>query len=185
METNDKSLLRCTIKKSADVMKKLAKYAAYILGTLIAGTLAIFGALGVWAISADPVYKIVDSIVSFLFSIPWYYYAAVASIVVPIAGIVAYAFLWCVTRELTEEDWESNEAEDTALFTLTFAFAIVIAFAFAFAITFAALSAIAFAFAFATTFAAIVAAIALAFIDSKAFLFIGAYLHYRKRVKAE
>jgi hypothetical protein len=66
--------------------------------------------------------------------------------------------------ELTEEDWESNEAEDTALFTLTFAFAIVIAFAFAFAL-------------FTLTFA-------LAFIDSKAFLFIGAYLHYRKRVKA-
>ena len=104
METNDKSLLRCTIKKSADVMKKLAKYAAYVLGTLIAGILALYGALGVWAIAADPVYKIVDSIISFLFSIPWYYYAGV----VAIAAIPVYSFLWCVARELTEEDWEST-----------------------------------------------------------------------------
>ena len=147
METNDKSLLRCTIKKSADVMKKLAKYAAYILGTLIAGILALiagilalYGALGVWAIAADPVYKIVDSIVSFLFSIPWYYYAGI----VAIAAIPVYSLLWCVTRELTEEDWESNEAKTFALSALALALAL----------------------------------------DSKAFRFIGAYLHYRKRVKA-
>jgi MFS family permease len=167
-----KSLLRCTIKKSADVMKKLAKYAAYILGTLIAGILALYGALGVWAIAADPVYKIVDSIVSFLFSIPWYCYAGI----VAIAAIPVYSLLWCVTRELTEEDWESNEAKTFALFTL---FTLFTLFALALALTFA-LSALTFALS-ALTFA-LTFALAL---DSKAFRFIGAYLHYRKRVKAE
>jgi hypothetical protein len=173
METNDKSLLRCTIKKSTDVMKKLAKYAAYILGTLIAGILALYGALGVWAIAADPVYKIVDSIVSFLFSIPWYCYAGI----VAIAAIPVYSLLWCVTRELTEEDWKSDEAK---ILALAIAFAIAIA-----AIAIASIAAIAFASIAAIAFASIAAiAFALA-IDSKAFRFIGAYLHYRKRVKAE
>ena len=117
MESNDKSLLWCTIKKSADVIKKLAKYAAYAVAVVIAGILSIYGAMGIWAVAEvaeDPIYKSIESITSFLSGIPWYYYAGA----IVIAAIPVYSFLWCVARELTEEDWESKEAENFAALAL-------------------------------------------------------------------
>jgi hypothetical protein len=176
MEANDKSLFRCTIKKSAGVVKKLAKYVAYVAVGLIACVLSVYGAMGIWVIAADPAYKYLTAIVSFLFSIPWYYYAGVAAI----AAIPVYSFLWCVARELTEEDWESNEAKTFARFTLV---ALALALALTFSLTFS------LTLTLFTLFALALAPLALALAplaaDTKAFLFIGAYLHYRKRVKAE
>jgi hypothetical protein len=172
MEANDKSLLRCTIKKSVDVAKKIGKYAAGTALGILAAVLVIYGAIGIWTIAADPAYKYLTAIVSFLFSIPWYYYAGVAAI----AAIPVYSFLWCVARELTEEDWESNEAVTLALTAL-------VALALALALASLALASLPLALAFL----ALALALALASLaaDTKAFLFIGAYLHYRKRVKAE
>ena len=183
MDSNDKSLLRCTIRKSADVVKKLVKYAAYTIAVVIAGILSIYGAMGIWAVAEvaeDPIYKSIESITSFLSGIPWYYYAGA----IVIAAIPVYSFLWCVARELTEEDWESKEAENFVALAFALAlFPLALAFAFALTLTLAL---------FALAFVALVAFVALALFaltltraDSKAFLFVGAYLHYRKRVKAE
>jgi uncharacterized membrane protein len=172
MEANDKSLLRCTIKKSVDVAKKIGKYAAGTALGILAAVLVIYGAIGIWTIAADPAYKYLTAIVSFLFSIPWYCYAGI----VAIAAIPVYSLLWCVARELTEEDWESNEAAYLALTAL-------VALALALALASLALASLPLALAFL----ALALALALASLatDTKAFLFIGAYLHYRKRVKAE
>jgi hypothetical protein len=176
MEANDKSLFRCTIKKSAGVVKKLAKYVAYVAVGLIACVLSVYGAMGIWVIAADPAYKYLTAIVSFLFSIPWYYYAGVAAI----AAIPVYSFLWCVARELTEEDWESNEAKTFARFTLVALAPLALALALTFSLTFSLTLTL-----FALALAPLALALAPLAADTKAFLFIGAYLHYRKRVKAE
>ena len=146
METNDKSLLRCTIKKSADVVKKLVMYASYIIVAAAAVESSLYEFVGIWNAIQDPI----KYAVALLVGIPWYYYAGV----VALAAIPVYSLLWCVARELTDEDWNSNKAKDVA-------FAIAVAGAFAFIIAFAIAP------------------------DSKVLLFIGAYLHYRKRVKAE
>ena len=174
MEANDKSLLRCTIKKSVDVAKKIGKYAAGTALGILAAVLVIYGAIGIWTIAADPAYKYLTAIVSFLFSIPWYYYAGVAAI----AAIPVYSFLWCVARELTEEDWESNEAKTFARFTLV-ALALALTFSLTFSLTLTLFT------LFALALAPLALALAPLAADTKAFLFIGAYLHYRKRVKAE
>ena len=170
METNDKSLLRCTIKKSADVVKKLVMYASYIIVAAAAVASYLYGIVGIWNAIQDPI----KYAVALLVGIPWYYYAGV----VALAAIPVYSLLWCVARELTDEDWNSNKAKDVAFAIAVagaFAFAIAAAGAFAFAIAFAIAVAGAFAFAIAFAIAP----------DSKVLLFIGAYLHYRKRVKAE
>jgi hypothetical protein len=153
METNDKSLLRCTVKKSADVVKKLVMYAAYAIVVITVLVIMFFGAFAVWAVVEKPL----EICVSFLLGIPWYYYVGV----VALAAIPVYSLLWCVARELTHEDWKSDEAKN-------------IAFALALTGALALIGVIAFAFALALAFA----------FESKVLLFFGAYLHYRKRVKA-
>jgi hypothetical protein len=174
MEANDKSLLRCTIKKSVDVAKKIGKYAAGTALGILAAVLVIYGAIGIWTIAADPAYKYLTAIVSFLFSIPWYCYAGI----VAITAIPVYSLLWCVARELTEEDWESNEAAYLTLASLPLALAFL-------ALTLASLTLASLPLALAFLALALALALASLATDTKAFLFIGAYLHYRKRVKAE
>ena len=68
---------------------------------------------------------------------------------------------------LTDEDWQSDIAKN-----LAFAFAL------------AALVALA-AFAFAFAALAVLALAVLALADHKIMLFIGAYLHYQKRIRKE
>jgi hypothetical protein len=109
----------------------------------------------------------------FLFGVPWYVYAGVLAV----AAIPVYSFLWCVNRDLTEEDYKSDAAEN---FALT-AFA---ALALAFAITAFALTAFAFALALALTAFAFALTLALAEPPSKWYYvgrFFGAvYYHYCK-----
>ena len=92
--------------------------------------------------------------------------------------------------QLTDEDWESDTAKNIAIvatFTLVFALAFVLTFA----LTFDAVStiaAIALDFTILAIFALNIAVIALypilCIFYPKAALFPGAYLHYRKRIKA-
>ena len=80
---------------------------------------------------------------------------------------------------LTDEDWQSDIAKNLVLAVLA-----AFAFAFAFAFALAALTALAALAALAALTALTVLA-ALAFADHKIMLFIGAYLHYRKRIRKE
>ena len=89
----------------------------------------------------------------FIALIPWELWA----VIIGIGAIFGYSLVWCMARNLTGEDWGSKKAK-------AFAFALAVALSFA-------LAAVALALA------------AFALADSKVFLFIGAYLHYRERIK--
>lgn len=117
----DKSLFRCTLKKSADVTAKVVLYASYAVVGVTAAVLAIYGMLAccaaIWELIKDAVhylaYIIANGVVgglALLVSIPWYVYAGV----VAVAAIPVYSFLWCVARELTEEDYQSDTAKVVA-----------------------------------------------------------------------
>jgi hypothetical protein len=200
MTTNDdKSLLRCTWKKSADVLKKVVLYGSYVIVALTGITLAIL----IINTTVDLIYKTVFYILStigpclviissmltpvgiFLLIIPWYGYVGIVAVM----AIPVYSLLWCITRELQDEDWKSDAATTFAFAAFAFAFA---TFAFAFALAAFALAVFAAfalaAFALAAFALAVFAAFALAAFalapDSKVFLLPGAYMNYRKRMKA-
>jgi hypothetical protein len=99
-EITDKSLLRCTVKKSASVLEKLILYVSYVIVGLTIAFFAFYGLVGVWAV----LYPAPVVIYAILLSIPWYYYAGAAAL----GAIPVYSLLWCVTRELTEEDWKAG-----------------------------------------------------------------------------
>ena len=101
-EITDKSLLRCTIKKSASVLSKIILYASYCIVGLTAAALAYFGIKGLYELGAPALEKIYV----YLAGVPWYYYAGA----IALAAIPVYSLLWCIARELTEEDWKSDEA---------------------------------------------------------------------------
>ena len=139
----DVSLLRCTLKKSEQVFTKvilLVSYAIVALALIGCGYLLFTGVL-----------------IPIIVAIPWYYYVAgIAILAIPV-----YSFLWCIARELTDEDWESGEAK---------ALAGVVG------------AAVCAAVCAAVVVAAAVFAAAVAF-DSKLMWFPGACLHYRRRMK--
>ena len=160
-EINDRSLLKCTIKKSADVLNKVVLYGSYVIAAITAiviGTAIVyFGITKLWESIVNVISAAITTIWAVLSAIPWYVYVGgVAVMAIPV-----YSLLWCIARDLEKEDWESDSAKDIAALALALAFALV---AFAFAL-------VAFALA------------AFALADPKIFLVIGAYLHYRKRMK--
>ena len=176
-DIDDKSLLRCTIKKSADVLKKVVLYGSYIIAAIaivyFGVAIVYFGVTKIW----EPLINAISTIISFLFGIPELFWALPLVMKLIILGIVSlgvigvYSLVWCIARDLEKEDWESDSAKDIAL-------ALALAFAFA-ALAFAALALPALAFA-----ALALPALALpALAHPKIFLVIGAYLHYRKRMK--
>lgn len=112
-EITDKSLLRCTLKKSADVTAKVVLYASYAIVGIAAAVLAIYGILAIADVLFVPVLAaiitaaywcgiVVGSLLGIVSAIPWYVYAGI----VVVAAILVYSFLWCIARELTEEDWD-------------------------------------------------------------------------------
>jgi len=169
----DVSLLRCTLKKSEQVFTKvilLVSYAIVALALIGCGYLLFTGVL-----------------IPIIVAIPWYYYVAgIAILAIPV-----YSFLWCIARELTDEDWESGEAKALAVVVAAAVCAAVCAAVVVAAAVFAAAVAAAVGAAVvivvgAAVCAAIVAAAvfaaAVAF-DSKLMWFPGACLHYRRRMK--
>ena len=168
--TKDESLLRCTIKKSISVLKKVGLYVLYavVIGVAIAG-LGYVGYIGLPVIMGI-CSVLITSLISLLVSIPWYYYVgAVAIAVIPV-----YSFLWCIARDLTDEDWRSKAANNAAL---------------ALADSAIALTLIAFA-AFALALVAFALALVLAFdpvnkitIWYYIFRFVGAVWHHYKQKK--
>jgi len=133
----DVSLLKCVVKKSASVAKKLGIILGAITGIVFAIYLIYLGGV----VAYPTLVQISTAIATFFTSIPWWIYVGVLGI----AAIPTYSFVWCVSRELTDEDWQSDIAKNLVL--------------------------------------AVLAALALA--DHKIMLFIGAYLHYQKRIRKE
>jgi len=185
-EIDDKSLLRCTIKKSVDVLEKV----------LVFGLGFVVGVAALWiacfiisdAVTRKPLVNLVSDTISviwliltslgtILLAIPWYVYVGVIFIV----SIMTYSFLWCIARELTDEDWKSDEAKSHASFIFMSSF-ILSAFSafFAYTQSFNNIDVFNFIFGFAIILA-FIGTISVFVIEVS--LFPGAYLHYRKRMK--
>lgn len=104
-------ILICTFKKSASVTKKLLYCAAYLLLG------AIFCAI-LW-VGSEIVIPVILNIINsgslliweIFVSVPWYVWVF---IVVGVA-IVTYSFLWCIMRDLVDDDWESVGADRSAI----------------------------------------------------------------------
>jgi hypothetical protein len=104
-DIEDKSLLRCTIKKSADVLKKVILIVSVVIVLLLGLAIIAKGITVIWDFFWTDIHHWLDIVISipilFLISIPWYVYVgAVAVLAIPV-----YSFLWCIARELTEEDY--------------------------------------------------------------------------------
>ena len=144
----DANLLRCTVKKSWSMTKHLILYVSYIIDGIAAVILAFFGIVGIWQALSPIAEWLWCALTGALFAVPWWCYV----IVLGLATIPVYSALWCMARNLTDEDWQSEQAKKFLEDAL------------------AALAALAFA-ALANPG------------DCKALLFIGAYLHYRERMR--
>lgn len=103
------NLLRCTLKKSLHTTERLVLAAAYVID--VVALLACGFLLGEVILPA--IVACIAFVIALIFSIPWYFYVIAA---IPVA-IVGYSFLWCVARELTEEDWKSDMAAAVAIAT--------------------------------------------------------------------
>jgi len=170
----DVSLLRCTLKKSQQVFAKVVLNISYIIVVLALIGCGYLLFTGVLIPIISPVVAAIIAgiwtIVAVILIIPWYYYlAGIAILVIPV-----YSFLWCIARELTDEDWNSREAENIAA---------IVALA---AATIAAIAAtIAVAVAALVAAAGVVAALYCSInTNNKLMRFPGAYLHYRRRRKS-
>jgi uncharacterized protein with PQ loop repeat len=100
---------------------------------------------------------------------------------------MTYSFLWCIARELTDEDWKSKEAATVSAIGFALAaITLVIILVYAILVYATATSGSFLAISFlAISIAASGIGIGLFVLvgDLKISLFPGAYLHYRKRMK--
>ena len=162
----DVSLLRCTVKKSQQVFAKIVLLVSYVivaLALLGCGYLLFTGVL----------IPIISLVVAAILSIPWYYYVAgIAILAIPV-----YSFLWCIARELTDEDWDSGEAKALVVALIIAALAAFIVAGFNIIIM-SSLS----PFYWLLSSPMIVALVVLS-TDSKWMQFPGACLHYWRRMR--
>jgi hypothetical protein len=167
----DVSLLRCTLKKSEQVFAKvvlLVSYAIVALALMGCGYLLFTGVL----------IPIISPVVVAILLIPWYYYlAGIAILAIPV-----YSFLWCIARELTDEDWENGKVKALAVATVFVIAAVVAAIAFAAAAVGVVAVATGVVVATFVVVAIVIVAVSIA-LDSKPMRFPGAYLHYRRRMR--
>ena len=185
-EIEDKSLLKCTIKKSVDVLKKVVLYGLYSAVTIILITaIAAVGYL-VWlgfhsSLVSDTIsviWLILTSLGTIVLAIPWYVYVGVIALL----AIPVYSLVWCIARELTEEDWESGEAATVSIISaiaITLGIIGIIIIGIIIAISDTKTNAPAILLGLSATLLGVFFLLE----GPKILLFPGAYLHYRKRMK--
>ena len=111
VDSGDKSLLKCTIKKSVDVFKKVVIYGLYSAVIIILITaIAAVGYLIWLGFNSSLATIIYSSIISLLISIPWYVYVGVIAIL----AIPVYSLLWCIARVHKMYDWYCDHIVEIA-----------------------------------------------------------------------
>ena len=159
----DAPLLRCWLKKSWSTSKKVGLWLGGIAVVLIAAYVAWLGltsqiAAKIWAEVTGWCGAIISGILDYIAAIPPLVFWGSVVVGAIIVGVLGYSLVWCVARNLQDSDWESDPAINSAG-----ALVLVLALA---------------------------ALAALALADNPksswyyVFRFIGAYLNYRKRMKA-
>ena len=179
VDSGDKSLLKCTIKKSVDVFKKVVIYGLYSAVIIILITaIAAVGYLIWLGFNSSLATIIYSSIISLLISIPWYVYVGAVALL----AILLYSLIWCIAREFTEEDWNCWMSRE-------FAFAIIIGVPFIVSVIICwAVPQLTFVVFLSMAIAIFVGGFSVCSSDTESKVepnilgFIGAYLHYRKRM---
>jgi len=112
--TEDKNLLRCTLKKSYQVFTKLLWCALYavIVSAILIG-ISYCGYYGL-PVAISIITTVIGTVWGIIVLVPWWVHVGV----VIIAAILIYSFLWCIARELTDEDWNSEDAKFFAFISL-------------------------------------------------------------------
>ena len=185
----DAPLLRCWLKKSWSTSKKVGLWLGGIAVVLIAAYVAWLGltsqiAAKIWAEVTGWCGAIISGILDYIAAIPPLVFWGSVIVGVIVVGVLGYSLAWCMARNLQDSDWESDPAINSAL-------VLVVALALAALAAIAALALVLVLAALAAlALAALAALTALALADNPksswyyVFRFIGAYLNYRKRMKA-
>jgi hypothetical protein len=113
----DISLWKCTIKKSKHVSLQVFKYIYWsvicciIGGGVIAGLYIIYLASiklsSLWSILSNTFF----GAIGLFYLIPWWVYVIIAVI----AAIPIYSFLWCLNRDITEDDKKIDRNDPMAM----------------------------------------------------------------------
>ena len=192
----DAPLLRCWLKKSWSTSKKVALWLGGIAVVLITAYVAWLGltsqtAAKIWAALTGWCGSIISGILNYIATIPPLVFWGSVIVSAIVLGVLGYSLIWCVVRNLQDCDWASDTATTIAAATIAAAIAATIAAATIAAIAAIAIAAISIATIAIATIAFAIATIAIAAaIDDRSsmwyyvFRFIGAYLNYRKRMKA-
>jgi hypothetical protein len=180
MTTESNGLLKCTIKKSISVAKKVA----LIVGGIVLCVALIYAICLIISTAHDDIlsgFSKISDFASVLYGyvslIPWWVYAGVVAILV----ILVYSFMWCVFREVTEDDWSGGTSSITVIIPVIIS---ILSGAFCGFVIGIWCDADAFAYPMIIG----VAAVFLLFsflLPERSFTFIGAYLHYRNRIRTE
>ena len=187
VDSGDKSVLKCTIKKSVDVFRKVARYGLYFIIAGIIGAICLAIAITISAglySFMDGVVKLfnitISNVLSLIGSIPWYVYVGVIAIL----AIPVYSLIWCIARELTKEDWESGEAATISIISvIAITLGIIIIIIIIIGIIIAISDTKTNAPAILIGLLIILLGVFFLLESPKILLFPGAYLHYRKRMK--
>jgi hypothetical protein len=177
---NERSLLKCTLKKSWNVFVKWIIGSIIILAAISAIFLAYVFVLhcGVWIyenIILNPVGTMCNAIVWIINIIPWPVWAVLGII----GAIIGYSYSWCIAQELTEEDWQSSESRSIADISLIVVIIVGLALIILLireSIPFVTVIVVVLGFVLITLFASLATRPA-------AIRFLGAYMHYHKRIK--
>ncbi len=180
MTIESNSLLKCTIKKSISVAKKVA----LVVGGIALCVAFIYAICLIISTAYDDILSGFSKISDFAFVlyeyaslIPWWVYVGVVAILV----IPAYSFIWCVLRELTEEDWSGGTISITVIIPV-----IISILSGAFCGFVIGIWCNADTFAYPMIIGMAVVFLLFAFLlPERSFTFIGAYLHYRNRICTE
>ena len=185
----DAPLLRCWLKKSWSTSKKVALWLGGIAVVLIAAYVAWLGLTSqisakIWAASTGWCGSIISGILNYIATIPPLVFWGSVIVITAIAVILGYSLAWCIARNLQDSDWESDPAINSA-----HALALVL-------VLVLVLAALVLVLVFVLVLAAhalvlVLAALAVLVLADNpksswyyVFRFIGAYLNYRKRMKA-
>ena len=157
---SEPSLMRCWLKKSYLVSKKVGPWLGGFAAAIIVAYVIWLGATSqkaaeIWTVFTGWCGSASTVLSNLIGSVPWPVWAALAVI----GAIVGYSGAWCLARRFTYEDWQSDEAKNALAVLVTVALAVLVTVALALADSDPSSS---------------------AYFVSR---FLGAYLHYRKRTK--
>jgi len=111
----DAPLLRCWLKKSWSTSKKVALWLGGIAVVLIAAYVAWLGLTSqisakIWAASTGWCGSIISGILNYIATIPPLVFWGSVIVITAIAVILGYSLAWCIARNLQDSDWESDPA---------------------------------------------------------------------------